>query len=504
MSLDAAKPPANTSYVEAFRSTTLLGGASTINLGFGMIRTKCLAIWLGPDGMGIFGAYTQISQVLTTLSGLGISTSGVRQIAAAAAAGDAGGVARTVTTQRRMAWGLGAGGALALALVAPAVSRWTFGTGAHTGALRLLALVVLCTVVSSTQLAVLQGFRRLKELTRAYLFAAVLATVVGIPVVWIRREDGIAPFMMTVAGVIVLVSWFYSRQVQVARVRLAWRETWTESRALFGLGAASMLSGLMAAAVGYLSRLIVLREIGLDAVGHYQAGAMLATYCVSFVLQGLGADFYPRLTAVAGDRRSMGRLLNEQMEVSLLLSGPLVVGSMALTPVLLLALYSAEFAPAVSLLRWLLLGTVMRVASWVLGFMLLAQNNAALFLATEAAGNALMLGLTWVLVRHAGLVGSGIAFFLGYLAYWVMMIMVARRQIAFRFTRGSRGVLAAVFLPTAVAGLCHAVVPRPWDGVLALALSVGMGFYALNALARRAPASAPARVWRRLRERLGC
>ena len=43
---------------------------------------------------------------------------------------------------------------------------------------------------------------------------------------------------------------------------------------------------------------------------------------VGFILQAMGSDFYPRLTAVADDHAECNRLVNEQAQIGLLLAGP--------------------------------------------------------------------------------------------------------------------------------------------------------------------------------------
>ena len=79
----------------------------------------------------------------------------------------------------------------------------------------------------------------------------------------------------------------------------------------------------MTLGTAYLMRIIMLRKFEpLTAAGCYQAAWGLGGYYVGFILQAMGADFYPRLTAVASDHVECNRLVNEQAEVGLLLAGP--------------------------------------------------------------------------------------------------------------------------------------------------------------------------------------
>ena len=88
----------------------------------------------------------------------------------------------------------------------------------------------------------------------------------------------------------------------------------------------------------------------------------------------MGADFFPRLTAVAQDNSECNRLVNEQAEVGLLLAGPGVLGTLTFAPLVIQLFYSARFGPAVEILRWICLGMMLRVASWPMGYILLAKG----------------------------------------------------------------------------------------------------------------------------------
>ena len=68
----------------------------------------------------------------------------------------------------------------------------------------------------------------------------------------------------------------------------------------------------------------------------------------------MGADFYPRLTAVSKDNPECCRLVNEQAQISLLLAGPGVIATLSFATLVLALFYSVEFQAAVGLLRWIL------------------------------------------------------------------------------------------------------------------------------------------------------
>ena len=93
----------NKSYKQIIKSTSIMGGSTAITIVLRIIRMKVLAVLLGPSGVGIIGIFDSITGLVNSLAGMGIGSSGIRQIAEANASGDHEKIARTIITLRRTA-----------------------------------------------------------------------------------------------------------------------------------------------------------------------------------------------------------------------------------------------------------------------------------------------------------------------------------------------------------------------------------------------------------------
>ena len=91
---------------------------------------------------------------------------------------------------------------------------------------------------------------------------------------------------------------------------------------------------------------------------------------IGFVLGAMATDYYPRLTAVINDHAQASKLVNEQTEMALLLAGPVLLAMITFAPWVIHLLYAASFTPAAEVLRWQVLGDILKVASWPMGFVL--------------------------------------------------------------------------------------------------------------------------------------
>ena len=54
-------------YGQILKSSALIGGSSVVNIAIGIVRTKAMAILLGPDGFGLIGVYRSITNLLNAL-----------------------------------------------------------------------------------------------------------------------------------------------------------------------------------------------------------------------------------------------------------------------------------------------------------------------------------------------------------------------------------------------------------------------------------------------------
>jgi antigen flippase len=398
------------SYGQILKSSSIVGGAQAINYVIGLVRTKVVAVLLGPSGVGLVGLYLSAVGLVQTFAQFGINQSGVREVAAAAGSQDQERIAQTIKTLRRACWFTGIfGWVLTVALAWP-LSQWIFGSVDHLWALAILGCVVLLESVSSGQKSLLQGVRRVGDLARIQVTFALLSTLLAIGIYWWLGERGIVPVILVTSVVQLGVSWWFSRRVAVIRVRQTWLETWRNSKSLIRLGSAFMYGAVLAAVVGLVIRALIVRDLGLDAAGIYQAAWALSGMFGAFVLQAMGTDFYPQLTAVASDDQAVGRLVNEQIQTGILLALPGVLGAIGLASVLVEIFYSAKFDSAAEPLRWFALGVLGQIVSWPIGMVLAAKGNTRWIYISRTHGAAVHLLLTVIFLTAAGLKGVAWAF----------------------------------------------------------------------------------------------
>jgi PST family polysaccharide transporter len=382
---------------------------------------------------------------------------------------------------------LGLLGALFLAALAFPVSNFTFGDYQHAGGIVLLSLAVFFRLVSAGQIALIQGLRGIANLARINVLAGFFGTAISVPLIYLFGAQAIAPSLVAIAVVSILPSWWYSRQISTHPPRMSARQFGREATALLRLGVVFMASGLLTFGSAYAIRIIVLQEGGIVAAGLYQAAWALGGLYAGFILQAMGTDFYPRLTATADNNAECNRLVNEQAEVSILLAGPGLLATLTLAPLMMSLFYSAEFHGAVDLLRWICLGMMLRIVAWPMGFIVLAKGAQTIFFWTEVAATLVHVGFAWLLVPKFGTPGAGMAFFGLYLWHSILIYVIVRRYTGYSWSPAHRR-HALLFLPASGLVFTAFFVLPPWSAmVIGCVAVIVSGLYSLRMLVELLP-----------------
>lgn len=415
------------------RSMSVIGSAQVVNIVLSIFRMKVVAVILGPAGIGLLGIYNNFQQMVGNAAGLGMGSSGVRQIASAK--GDAETLNRVsrVLLAAHLVQGT-------LAMIAVWVFRaplavWLTDDATLATEIGLVGIAILLSLLATAHTALLQGLRRIGDLGRVTVIGAFSATLVGLLAVWWLGKAGLIWFLIVQPLANLLAALFFIRRLPREAIILSMglKEIWATWKPMARLGVAFMAGGLATTGTLLLVRALVTRELGLDASGYFTAAWGITMTYVGFLLGAMGADYYPRLTEVIHDRDAANRLMNDQAQLGLAIGGPVLLLLIGWAPWLITLLYAGDFGPAATLLQWQTVGNVFKLASWAMSFAIVAGAHARIYFFTELSFNLVFLALIWLLLPMVGLEITGVAFFLGYVVYFFTVYLLVRHLRGFRW-----------------------------------------------------------------------
>jgi len=478
------------SYRRILKSTSLIGGASLANIGIGLLRSKVLAVLLGPAGMGLASLFSGLLGTASSIATMGLGSVGTRQIAEAYSKGDD----RTLVVARRALFL----GSLALSIVGGLVvwslrtvlAVHTLGNASYGGSVGWLAVGVTLSVGAASQSALIQGMRRIGDIARLNVIGSAGSTALGLACLWMWGKHGLIAYVVSAPLVTFVVGHIYvSMLPRPSDFRPTLVDLTAEWKILFRLGVAMLGAGLVGQLAQLWIRIDIAHVLGQQSLGQYQAAWTISMQYVTFVLAAMATDYYPRLTGVIHDREAATRLVNEQAEIALLLASPILILFMALTPWLVHLLYARSFGPSASILRWQILGDVLKVASWPLGFTIVAAGDGKTFFASETFSWIVCAGCIALLMPAFGLRMTGIAYFAMYALYLPLVYWLARRRIGYRWKRAVLALVGSSLVLCAVVGVMAAV--SIWGAVLGVMAAATFAVFSLGRIARMSNIGGP-------------
>ncbi len=472
-----------TSYKQIVKATSLFGGVQVFNILIAIIRSKVVAVLLGPAGMGIAGLLTSTTGLVSMLTNFGLGTSAIKDIAAANSTGNRLRIAKIVAVFRRLVWATGLLGAIVTLVLSPWLSQLTFGNKDYTLAFVWLSITLLFKQLTSGQNVLLQGMRKLQYLAKANMLGAVAGLVVSVPMYYYWRLEGIVPALLITAVFTLAIAWYYARKVTIPTTSITLQDTVIEGKEMLKMGFMLSMSGLITMGASYLIRIYISNTGGLDDVGLYTAGfAIIGTY-VGLVFSAMGTDFYPRLSGVAHNNAKATTLINQQAEVGLLILAPILTVFLIFINWIVILLYSTKFTPINGMVHWAALGMYFKVVSWAIAFILLAKGVSKLFFWNELIFNIYTLGLNILGYYWKGLDGLGISFMVSYLLYLVQVYFLAKHQYQFIFSKAFKQLFAIQFILGLACFLTIKLIPTPWVyivGTVIIAISSWISFKELD------------------------
>jgi PST family polysaccharide transporter len=276
-----------------------------------------------------------------------------------------------------------------------------------------------------------------------------------------------------------------------ARIRLAFKR-------VIRMGVVLASTGFVSTGAQLGARVLIARFTTLDDVGYFQAAWAVSVLYLGFVLGAMSLDYYPRLAEVGNDRAALTGMVNEQARVSFLLAGPAILGVLAFSSQVIAILYTSKFTPSVEILRWQLLGDVLKIGSWTLSYLVLAQGKPRVYFFTELTWNVAYLIALLVFLPVVGVVAAGIAYVVASGAYFAILCFVASRLAGFSWNRRNVGMMVLIAVLSGVSFAAQLVLGR-WPALaIGGVLTAAFGGYCLWQLVHEAGLS---RVLRRPRKK---
>lgn len=406
--------------------TAMTGLLTLVKMAMGFVIAKVVAIYTGPSGMAMLG---QVQSVINGFNGIINAPVSNGVVRFTAEYNDRGYESCSPWWKASLHWVL----LLSCLLIssglffAPELSKWILRDPSYIWVIYIILVSLPLTAIGTLITSVINGQQHYKLYVFLGMISAVLSGILMIVLIINYNLKGAlmaAALQSSLIGFILLV--------------LTLKQPWLRMK--YWLGKAPMdayksIGGyiLMASATALALpiSLVLLRNILIDKVGWELAGQWQAVWKISEVYLGvctmaLSAYYLPRLATIKGLNDTRREIRNTAKIIVPLVS-LMAVCVYFLRDVAISVLFTEEFRQARELFAIQLIGDVVKIASWLYAFPMLARNATKWFVSTEIFFSATFVIIGYFFINHFGVQGANIAYLVNYIFYFLFVVLNLKR-----------------------------------------------------------------------------
>ena len=406
--------------------TSVLTGISTvIKLVSAFVINKVIAIYIGPSGLAIVGQLQSFTSIITTFSNGAISSGIVKYTAEY----------QDIEEKKKIF-----SSSIVISLICSLIiSIFLFGFSDYLSELILkdiqyssvfiiFGATIFLFALNMVLISILNGQKEIKKYVLVNIAGSIFSLVfTSILIMQLNLMGALyamvlnqsVMFFVTLAFVI-KSSWF----------KLEYFKQGLDKESLSKLSKYSLMAIVSALTVP-VSHLIIREYIGenlgWDSAGYWQGIWYISTMYLMLVTTTLGVYYLPRLSEIQDNKELRKEIFSGyKIIMPIVILASLII--FLLKEYVILIAFSKDFMPMMELFAWQLMGDVIKIASWLLAYLMLAKAMTKVFIYTEVLFSALFVGLSILFVDKFGLVGITYAYALNYLLYLFMMIFIFRKR----------------------------------------------------------------------------
>lgn len=473
------------SYRQIMKATSVFGGAQVFQIIIAIIRSKFIAVFLGPVGMGISGLLSSTTGIIGGLTSFGLSTSAVKDIAAAHGVGNVSRLSTVAAVFKRLVWITGFLGMLLMIVLSPWLSQLTFGNKEYTLAFVFISCTLLLNQISAGQGVILRGTRQIRYSIQSGMIGSILGLITTLPLYYFYGIKGIVPGIIIASVTSLLLTWYFSKKVSIPSIRVSKATTILEGKGMVKMGIMISLSGLIMQGAGYIDRVFISNIGGVDQVGLFSAGFAIINTYVGMVFTAMSADYYPRLSGVSHSNEESTKVVNQQAEIALLILAPIILVFLVYIHWVVILFYSTKFTPINDMILYAAMGMLFKSASWSVAFLFLAKSDSKLYFRNELLTIIYTILLNMFFYYYWGLTGIGISFLIVYVLYLFQVYYITNKKYGFTFDAPFYRVFGFQLLLAVLCLLVVELLSSPYTYVVGSLLILVSMWYSYTELDKR-------------------
>ena len=434
------------------------------------VRTKFIAILLGPAGTGFLAQLTIFFEALRVWGDLGSRRAVIKQIAEQRKAGRAsekyGQVIKTSYVLALIASVLTAG---AVILMADRISASLYGDASHARFIVFSALLLPVASISTITASIVKGnldYTPFAKYTLASYVAVILATPLFI-------------YFFHYWGAVIVQGLFFlfplvGYLVFNARKRFlhfSGRISGGLLREQFSYGSQQIYQDSLINFSRLLAAAWIIKSLGLQEMGLYQVVITFSTVYMSIPIQSMTGYTFP-LIAAAESHAEITKAINDSLRFLMFILVPVIVALMVWPEIFIVMFFSSEFLKAAPVLQVQLFSTLFLLMTFSYNSAISAKGKIKAMFWVATLQPVTFILLAWLLFPHWKLMGIASAYAVSMFFNYVAHCILTARFFGMKLYPKNLRLCAATALWVTAAFAAGCYSNDPWLRVLVAAGAV--------------------------------
>lgn len=400
--------------------------ATAIKMIAGLVINKAVAVYIGPAGLALVGQFQNFSQLVMTAA-QGAINSGVTKYAAEYGK-DNDRIPILFSTAAKISLFSSVVVGAGIVLFSNYASLHFLKSEDYSYVFVIFGFTIVLFVVNNLLLSILNGLKEIKTWVMINIIQSIYSLIFTTLLIVFLGLDGALIALVTNQSVIFLIVLWMLRKHQVIKL--------SNFKGAFDKPEAKKLGGfalmaLTSAATVPVSHLIVRNYIGenlsWDDAGYWQAIWYISTMYLMVVTTTLSIYYLPKLSEIT-DKAELRKELLQGYKIIMPIVIVMSITIFLLKDFIIWLLFTKDFAPMRELFLWQLVGDVMKLAAWLIAYLMLAKAMTKTFITTEIAFSLSFVILSIWFVDQYGLVGMSYSFAVNYTLYFFVMIWATKTE----------------------------------------------------------------------------
>jgi PST family polysaccharide transporter len=378
-----------------------------------------IALYFGTAGLGVWSIYLSFTEMIQGASTLGLDKSGVKQISE-----NYEDIYKRDLTIQVLRYTLGIF-SLVFSVIAAIFSEEfsinMFGTEQYQMGVIICCVIVCINTITASYFSILNGLREIKKLALAQFAGFFIGNLFVFSLIPFFDISYFPYYLLINAICAFAPTIFIYKKLNLKLNKVLITEAFTNLSILMKLGFAFWAAALFMTVVTYAINIYLKDHFSMEIVGIYQASWTISNLYIGIILSSMGVSFFPNICRIINDHTASNKLINEQIEFGLLVSLPFILGIFIFAPLCLSILYSSDFEAGSSIIRWQMLGVMLRLFGFPFGYALMAKSKALKYTVAQFIFHAFNFLLLIFFTIKFGFSGIGVNYFFAYIIYTLIV-----------------------------------------------------------------------------------